>query len=362
MSETVFSDLTTLGVGGPVVGAYVHARTEQEILAAVREAEARREPLLVLGGGSNLVVSDKGFEGTVVHVASRGLHIEEQGSRVLLTAAAGEPWDDVVAASIDQGLSGLEALSGIPGIAGATPVQNVGAYGTEISQVFHTARILDRAVDDVLVVTGEQLDFAYRDSLLKRELHGGSPRYVVLEVTFSLTRSTCSAPIRYAELARRLGVEVGQSAPSSQVRETVLGLRAGKGMVLDPQDRDTFSTGSFFTNPILPLERASDLPEGAPRFPVLTPEGREDPQRVKLSAAWLIQHAGFDRGFGLEGESRKIAGGRASLSTKHTLAITNRGGASAEDILAIARTVRDGVEQAFGVRLEAEPILVSESL
>lgn len=362
MTETLLSELTTLGVGGPA-GSYVRADDEESIIDAVREADASGKPLLVLGGGSNLVIADRGFDGTVVHVASRGFDVlSEDNGQVRLWAAAGEPWDDLVRSSLDQGLSGLETLSGIPGITGATPVQNVGAYGTEISQHFGAAHVYDRRTGTRRRFTGDDLAFAYRTSMLKREIHDGSPRYVVLAVEFVLERTQNSQPIRYAELARRLGVEVGDRAPAPTVRETVLELRAGKGMVLDPADRDTFSTGSFFTNPIIPADTQLPVPDDAPRYPVLDPAGRVDESKTKLSAAWLIQHAGFDKGFGLEGESARIAGGRASLSTKHTLAISNRGAATAEDVLAVARAVRDGVVETFGVRLEAEPVIVGAEI
>ncbi len=361
VTETLLSELTTIGVGGPA-RRYVHAGSEEEIVDAVRAADERGEPVLLLGGGSNLVVSDKGFDGTVIHVASRGMSLEDHGEFVILTAAAGEIWDDVVRYTVEQGLTGLETLSGIPGTAGATPVQNVGAYGTEISQHFESALVYDRKTTETTTFRGDDLDFAYRDSLLKREIHGGSPRYVVLSVRFRVERDRQSQPIRYAELARRLGVDVGERAEAETVRQTVLGLRAGKGMVLDRSDRDTYSTGSFFTNPIIPTSEQSRVPEDAPRYPVLDPHGEVDPSKIKLSAAWLIQHAGFDKGFGLEGEARKLAGGRVSLSTKHTLAVTNRGGGTADDVLAIARAVRDGVREEFGVTLEAEPVIMGLSL
>lgn len=361
VTETLLSELTTIGVGGPA-GRYVRATSEDEIVQAVREADERREPVLILGGGSNLVVSDDGFHGTVIHVASRGIEVEERGEDAILTVAAGEAWDDVVKYTVDQGLTGLETLSGIPGTAGATPVQNVGAYGTEISQHFASALVYDRKKGQTRRFGGDDLEFSYRNSLLKREIHDGSPRYVVLSVQFDVRRSTLSQPIRYAELARRLGVDVGERAETATVRETVIELRSGKGMVLDPSDRDSYSTGSFFTNPIIGADEQESIPEDAPRYPVLDPRGAVDESKIKLSAAWLIQHAGFEKGFGLESEHRRIAGGRASLSTKHTLAITNRGGATAQDILAIAQTVRDGVRDEFGVTLEAEPVIIGLTL
>lgn len=363
MTETLLSDLTTLGVGGPAA-SYVAAESSDAVVDAVARADAAGEPLLVLGGGSNLLIGDEGFAGTVVHVLSRGVEVADRpgGREALMRVAAGEPWDELVARAVESGLSGLETLSGIPGTTGATPVQNVGAYGTEVSQLLTRVLAFDRREGRRVELGREDLEFSYRDSRLKRESLGASPRFVVLEVEFALARRADSAPVRYAELARTLGVEVGERAPAAEVRRAVLGLRAGKGMVLDPGDRDTFSTGSFFTNPIIPAEEAGSVPDDAPRYPVLDPTGEVDASKIKLSAAWLIQHAGFTKGFGLGGESSRIAGGRSSLSTKHTLAVTNRGGASAGDVLAIARTVRDGVQEAFGVRLEAEPVLLGTEL
>lgn len=359
MSETLLSELTTLGVGGPA-RTYVRARTEQEIIDALIAADDAGDQVLILGGGSNLVVGDDGFDGTVVHTASTGITVRraEDGRRARLSAEAGEDWDGLVARSLEEGLSGLETLSGIPGTVGATPVQNVGAYGTEISQHFASARLWDRVERRVEVFDRQRMAFAYRDSALKREMLGPSPRWAVLQVSFDLEVRADSAPLRYAELARSLGTEVGERVPASRVREAVLRLRAGKGMVLDPADRDTHSTGSFFTNPIIPADAGADLPADAPRYPVLDADGAVDESLTKLSAAWLIQHAGFDKGYGLEGESAAVAGGRAALSTKHTLAITNRGQATAADVVAVARAVREGVQREFGVRLEAEPVVV----
>lgn len=363
MNQTQLSALTTLHVGGPA-RAYVRATTEEQAIRAVTETDEAGDALLILGGGSNLVVGDDGFEGTVVHLDTRGIAVERhepepgEATTALLRAAAGEPWDGVVRRSLEEGLSGLESLSGIPGTTGATPVQNVGAYGTEVSQWFHSARLYDRRERRVVEFDRSEMGFAYRDSRLKREPLGASPRWMVLEVVFALPVDGQSAPLRYAELARSLGTEVGGTADARDVRAAVLRLRAGKGMVLDPEDRDTWSTGSFFTNPIIPAEDSGRIPEDAPRYPVLDPDGRPDPTLIKLSAAWLIQHAGFTKGYGLEGEARRVAHGRSSLSTKHTLAITNRGQASAADVVAVARAVREGVEREFGVRLEAEPVVV----
>ncbi|HEY9356759.1 MAG TPA: UDP-N-acetylmuramate dehydrogenase, partial [Arthrobacter sp.] len=250
--------------------------------------------------------------------------------------------------------SGIEALAGIPGATGATPVQNVGAYGTDVSQTIAAVRTWDRTRNAVQTFTNSELKFGYRDSILKQTTVDGSPRFVVLTVEFQLPLGRMSAPIRYAELARSLGVEPGKRAYSNDVRREVLRLRASKGMVLDPSDRDTYSTGSFFTNPIVPVDVASRLPESAPRYPA----GADG--LVKLSAAWLIDQSGFGKGYGLEDGS--VSGGRASLSTKHTLAITNRGSASAADMLAVAREVRAGVVKRFGIELHPEPLLIGVAL
>ncbi|SEF00606.1 UDP-N-acetylmuramate dehydrogenase [Arthrobacter alpinus] len=359
-AQTSLSSLTTLAVGGPARKLIV-ATTEAEIIAAVKQADAAGEPLLIIGGGSNLIVSDEGFAGTVVQIASKGFVADSQDScgGASVVVQAGHNWDDFVHQAVLHAWSGVEALSGIPGSAGATPVQNVGAYGCEVSQTIAAVRTWDRENNAVRTFTNSELKFGYRESLLKATTVNGSPRYVVLTVEFQLLLGRMSAPVKYAELARRLGVEVGQRANSLELRRTVLALRASKGMVLDPSDRDTFSTGSFFTNPIVSADVAAGLPEDAPRWPA--------GDLVKLSAGWLIEHAGFSKGFGLAGElsaGTDDAGTppRASLSTKHTLAITNRGEARAEDVLAIAREVRDGVVRKFGITLVPEPVLVGCAL
>ncbi|MHA7268218.1 UDP-N-acetylmuramate dehydrogenase [Arthrobacter sp. HLT1-20] len=360
--QKLLSSLTTLHVGGPAKN-YVVATTEAEIIAAVKAADGAGEQLLILGGGSNLLISDDGFAGTVVKIASSGYTVDSQDScgGASVVVQAGHDWDDFVHQSVLHAWSGLEALSGIPGSAGATPVQNVGAYGCDVSLTIAAVRTWDREKNAVHTFTSSELKFGYRESLLKATTVNGSPRYVVLSVEFQLLLGRMSAPIKYAELARTLGVEIGQRANSLDVRRAVLALRASKGMVLDPADRDTFSTGSFFTNPIVSAEVAATLPADAPRWPA--------GDLVKLSAAWLIEHAGFAKGYGLLGEvpatSQTDDAGtppRASLSTKHTLAITNRGGARAEDILVVAREVRDGVVRTFGITLVPEPVLVGCSL
>lgn len=329
---------TTLRVGGPARD-YVEVTSATELVAVVRALDAAGEPVLVLGGGSNLLVGDTGFDGTVVQVATRGVSDDVAAcSGAVLTVAAGEPWDPFVALTVERGFSGLEALSGIPGSVGATPIQNVGAYGAEVGQHITTVRTLDRSTGNVRTLFAVECGFGYRSSVFKAQ----PGRYVVLDVTFQLRLGSLSAPVRYAELARALGVEVGARVPATEVREAVLRLRGSKGMVLDDDDPDTWSAGSFFTNPVLDEAAAAELPEGAPRFP--QPDGA-----VKTSAAWLIEHAGFGRGFG---------DGPARLSTKHTLALTNRGSAHASDVLALAREVRDGVRSAYGITLEPEPVLV----
>jgi UDP-N-acetylmuramate dehydrogenase len=351
----MLSDLTTAAVGGPA-GKYVEARTEAEIIEAVRAADAAGEQLLIIGGGSNLLISDDGFPGTVLKIASEGFTVNAEDScgGVSVVVQSGHNWDALVQHAVLHAWSGIEALSGIPGATGATPVQNVGAYGTDVSQTIAAVRTWDRERNAVKTFTNSELKFGYRDSILKQTTVNGSPRYVVLTVEFQLPLGRMSAPIRYAELARVLGVEQGKRAYSNDVRREVLRLRASKGMVLDPADRDTYSTGSFFTNPIVPSSVADGLPENAPRYP-----GGSD-GAVKLSAAWLIDNAGFGKGFGLEDGS--VSGGRASLSTKHTLAITNRGSASATDMVAIAREVRAGVVGRFGIELHPEPLLIGLSL
>jgi UDP-N-acetylmuramate dehydrogenase len=351
----MLSDLTTAAVGGPA-GIYVEARTEAEIIEAVRAADAAGEQLLIIGGGSNLLISDDGFPGTVLKIASEGFAVSAEDScgGVSVVVQAGHNWDALVEHAVLHAWSGIEALSGIPGATGATPVQNVGAYGADVSQTIAAVRTWDRERNAVKTFTNSELKFGYRDSILKQTTVDGSPRYVVLTVEFQLPLGRMSAPIRYAELARVLGVEQGQRAYANDVRREVLRLRASKGMVLDPADRDTYSTGSFFTNPIVPSSVADGLPENAPRYP-----GGSD-GLIKLSAAWLIDHAGFGKGFGLEEGS--VSGGRASLSTKHTLAITNRGSASAADMVAIAREVRAGVVGRFGIELHPEPLLIGLTL
>jgi UDP-N-acetylmuramate dehydrogenase len=343
------SELTTLRLGGPA-RRLERATSEQQLLDAVRAADDAGEPLLLLAGGSNLVVADDGFDGTVVQIATRGIEREElRDGRVALDVAAGEDWDALVAACVGEGLAGVEALSGIPGSVGATPIQNVGAYGQEVADVVTSVRALDRTTGEIHTLDIESCLFDYRSSVFKRD----PGRWVVLRVSFALERSALSEPVRYAELARRLGIAQGASAPLADVRAAVLELRRGKGMVLDPDDPDSVSAGSFFTNPILrdgafaQLQRRVTDRLGPDVAPPAWPAGARS---VKTSAAWLIERADFARG---HGNPDGIA-----ISSKHTLALCNRGNGTTTELLALAREIAGGVRDAFGVQLVPEPVFV----
>jgi UDP-N-acetylenolpyruvoylglucosamine reductase len=373
-NEVPLARYTTLGLGGPA-RRFAEAVTEADLVAQVRSADERGEPLLVLGGGSNLVIADDGFPGTVVHVATRGVRREpEDGNAVRLTVAAGEDWDTVVTGAVAGGLAGLECLSGIPGLAGSTPIQNVGAYGQEVSQTLVAVRAYDRARRTVTDLSHADCGFGYRTSAFKRSAQAGpvparppstqpgsvTGRFVVLGVTFRLERSPLSAPVRYAELARSLGVGEGERAPLADVRAAVLELRRGKGMVLDPADPDTRSAGSFFTNPVLDLAQLADLERAVAGLcgpGVAVPRYPAGPGQVKVPAAWLIERAGFGKG-----HSSGPAAGGARISAKHTLALVNPGGATTASLLALAREVAGGVRKTFGVDLAAEPVLVGVEL
>ncbi|MDX6199810.1 MAG: UDP-N-acetylmuramate dehydrogenase [Actinomycetota bacterium] len=334
-TDVALSAYTTLGLGGPAA-RMVTVHDEDETVAAVRSADG---PVLVLGGGSNVVMADEGFDGTVVRIASRGSTTTVDGDVVRIDVAAGEGWDAFVERCVTERLTGVECLAGIPGLVGATPIQNVGAYGQDVAETVVSVRAYDRDTDTVRTV--DDCGFGYRSSRFKVE----SPRWVVLSVTYRLTRSASSRPIRYAELARALGVDVGDTAPLADVRDAVVTLRRRKGMVLDPHDVDTASAGSFFTNPLLLPEQLDALrARGAepPSYP--EPDGR-----IKVPAAWLIEQAGFSRGDFV---------GPVGISTKHALALVNRGGARTSDLLRVARTIRDGVREQFGVQLVPEPVLV----
>ncbi|WP_441346784.1 UDP-N-acetylmuramate dehydrogenase [Rhodococcus sp. W8901] len=347
LSEQVpLSTLTTLRLGGPaaVLAECPSTRTLVDVVRALDDAQV---PTLILGGGSNLVISDDGFAGVVVRVADAGV---ELGDETVL-AQAGAVWDDVVAKTVAAGLGGLECLSGIPGSTGATPVQNVGAYGVEVGSLLRRVQLLDRTTGDVHWAEPSELGLGYRTSVLKHRDDA-----LVLAVEMTVRPDGSSAPLAYRELASSLGAEEGERRPTAEVRDVVLGLRRGKGMVLDADDHDTWSAGSFFTNPVVPdvslptILDAIRAKVGAdvriPQFP-----GAAGTKLTKLSAGWLIERAGFGKGY-------PGAESRVRLSTKHTLALTNRGQAVTGDLVDLARTVRDGVESAFGVRLEPEPVTV----
>lgn len=360
MSQSlILSAFTTFRLGGPA-RAVIRCTDADELIGVVRRLDASGEPVLLIGGGSNLVVSDDGFDGTAVIIADEAMHFgvdADAGGRPYVTVGAGVPWDSVVSTACVRGLGGLECLSGIPGAAGATPVQNVGAYGVEVGTLLRGVQIMNRATGTVNWVDPADLGLGYRTSRLKH--HNAE---LVVAVSLWLSADGLSEPIRYRELAGALGAAEGARMPTAQVREQVLTLRRGKGMVLDPADHDTWSAGSFFTNPIvsadrLPdvlariVERVGDVP--VPQYPVAPGSARTD--AVKLSAGWLIERAGFAKGY--PGPSAP-----ARLSTKHTLALTNRGAARTADLLALAREVRNGVADAFDVTLEPEPILVGCTL
>ncbi|MFI2290799.1 UDP-N-acetylmuramate dehydrogenase [Streptomyces niveus] len=348
LHDAPLAPLTTFRLGGPVA-RLITATTDAEVVTAVREADDAGTPLLIIGGGSNLVIGDKGFDGTALRIATRGFDLTD----TTLELAAGEIWTDAVARTVAAGLAGIECLAGIPGSAGATPIQNVGAYGQEVSSTITEVVAYDRATGETRTLTNADCQFSYRHSRFKEH----PERYVVLRVRFALEDAGgLSAPVKYAETARALGVEPGDRVPAATARLTVLELRAGKGMVLDPADHDTWSAGSFFTNPILDdAQYAAFLARAAERLgPDVTPPAFPAGEgRTKTSAAWLIDRAGFTKGYGA---------GPARISTKHTLALTNRGDATTEDLLALAREVVAGVRDAFGITLVNEPVTVGVSL
>jgi UDP-N-acetylmuramate dehydrogenase len=336
-APVALSNWCTLRVGGPA-RRLVSAHSADEAVAVVRGADETQEPLLIIGGGSNVVVGDDGWPGTVLVMQTRGIAKTDTCGAGTVEVAAGENWDDAVFWAVAHGLAGVECLAGIPGSTGATPIQNVGAYGQEVADSIQRVRVYDRRERRERHLRNEDCGFAYRDSVFKRE----PGRFVVLGVEFRWERSEHSKPVRYGELARTLGIGVGDRAPLDDVRAAVLHLRRGKGMVCDDDDHDTWSVGSFFTNPIVDRRTADALPREAPIFAM-------GDGRYKTSAAWLIQESGFEPGF------RR---GAAAVSDKHTLAITNRGGATAAEILELARVLRAGVLERFGVLLQPEPVLV----
>lgn len=339
----LLADHTTLGVGGPAA-RFAEAGTPGQLMGLVAAADTEGTPVLILAGGSNVVIADSGFDGLVIRPTDgQGTRAELADGSIVLDFGAGRDWDDLVQEATDSGLSGIEALSGIPGSLGAAPLQNIGAYGQELSETLHGVHVYDRQLRRTRQFGNADCRFSYRNSIFKQ-----TDRYVILSVQLRLTPSELSRPVRYAELARRLGVQTGERVPLADLRAAVLELRRGKGMVLDPGDPDTRSAGSFFMNPVVPEARARQLPETAPRWP----DGNGS---VKLSAAWLIEQAGFRRGY---------SGGRktVALSGKHALALTNRGGATAADVLSLAAEIRGGVLGKFGLELVPEPRLVGLTL
>jgi len=363
------ADLTTLRIGGPAA-RLIEASTAEAIVEAVLSAQNSHGEWLVLGGGSNVVMSDEGFDGTVVHIVSRGIERlpDVPGSRrpVRLRVQAGEPWDELVEYTVQQGWAGLEAMSGIPGSTGAAPIQNIGAYGQEMAESLIGVEVLDEATGDRLRLPAPSLRLGYRSSILKYD-----NRSVVLSVDIALEQheGALGMPVRYGQLADALGVDAGARAPLAGVRAAVLALRASKGMVLDPDDPCSVSAGSFFTNPIVSESFARSLPSDAPRFlvepaapslavplgnaPALPPAPID--RHVKLSAAWLIEQSGIPRGFALPGS-------RAAVSKKHTLALINSGGATADEVAQLARYIQTQVRSRFGVVLHPEPVFIGVEL
>lgn len=367
------STLTTMQVGG-VPARLIEPPTRQALIESALEIWGEGDDWLLLGGGSNTVASDDGFDGTVIRVVTRGIErLDAEPGRIRLRVQAGEPWDALVAHTVRNGWSGIEALAGIPGSTGAAPVQNIGAYGQELEASLLGVEFLDYESGELSWLARTDLGLGYRTSVLKRGMRG-----VVLSVDLELADGNdpsglgapLSAPIAYAQLADTLGVPLGSRVSVAELRRSVLALRASKGMVLDPDDQDSVSAGSFFTNPIVSENFARSLPANAPRWPITPPEPdtvlgieggvvypqdipalADGPYDVKLSAAWLIEQAGIRRGFGLPGS-------RAAISSKHTLALTNRGGATADEIVQLASYVQARVQAEFGVVLHPEPILV----
>lgn len=341
MSEAL-RDYTSLHIGGPAK-RFIHAKSEAELVDAVKSADAAGEPLLIIGGGSNVLIGDEGFPGTVVRVESKGISFEVDAcSGAMITVAAGENWDEFVAWSISKGFVGLETLSGIPGTIGASPIQNIGAYGHEVAETIARVRTWDRKTGAYKTFSNTECGFEYRSSIFKRE----KDRYLIIDVTFQLANGDLGLPIKYGELARALGVELEARVPVEEVRAAVLSLRALKGMLLDAKDHDTWSAGSFFVNPIVSADVAAKLPADAPRWP-------QEDGRVKTSAAWLMERAGVKKG---------DCNGGAGVSTKHVLALVNNGTAKASDLIDLARSSRSAVQEKFGIVLEPEVQFVGLSL
>lgn len=392
---TSFADITTIAVGGEI-DRFVEPTTRVGVIEAVEEADAKGLPLFVIGGGSNVLVSDEPFHGVVVRDARRAITVPDEAApvegddrTVHVNAEAGCNWDDFVDCCVRLGLEGVEGLSGIPGTVGASVVQNIGAYGQDVATSVESVEVWDRKDKAVKNLHADELRFGYRMSALKASMYQApavpageffpTPRYVVLSVTFALRHSSTGV-VGYGQLAKALGVEVGDRMDTKEIRDAVLRVRAAKGMLEDATrytrlamqgtkkatlvatalraqndtpDANRHSCGSFFMNPILTAEQAAMLPPEAPRFEAVLPNGEPG---IKTSAAWLIDHAGFHKGYTVDDDAK------ASLSTLHTLALTNRGQAGSQDIAKLAKTVQDGVEHTFGVRLVPEPVVVGFSL
>jgi UDP-N-acetylmuramate dehydrogenase len=328
--------LTTIGIGGPA-RFFLRAENVDELREGLSWAREQNREVFILGGGSNLLISDAGFDGLVIHIDVRGITVESEDEFAMVKAGAGEPWDPFVAHAVKHRWAGIECLSGIPGSTGATPIQNVGAYGQDVSETIARVEALDRTTDRVIWFTNWDCRFGYRSSLFKNYEPG---RYVVLSVTYRL-RIGGNAAIRYPELQRYID-ERGTAIDDLQgVREAVIAIRKRKGMVIDPGDPDTRSDGSFFMNPIL-------SPDEYERFAAVAPEAPHFPSgsEVKLSAAWLIEHAGFHKGF---------VHGKVGLSSKHTLAVVNRGGGTAAEVVELVQLIQSRVREQFGIELHPEP-------
>jgi UDP-N-acetylmuramate dehydrogenase len=339
MAANDLANFTTLGVGGPAA-EIIKVKTEEELIAAIKAGDASKTPLLILGGGSNVLISDSGFAGTVIKVETTGNSFEiDACSGGTLTVSAGTDWDEFVAFTIEKGLANLESLSGIPGTVGGAPIQNIGAYGHEVSEVIARVRTFDRKAQAVKTFTASQCEFGYRSSIFKTEAN----RYVILDVTFQLRIGEASLPIGYVELAKELGVEIGARVAITEVRDAVLKLRSAKGMLIGEGIK---SAGSFFMNPVLEKGIAEKLPSDAPRWPM-------SDGRVKTSAAWLMEHAGVSKGDQLAG---------AQISPKHVLALSNAGDATAKDLIALAKSAQEKVRAKFGITLQTEVQLVGLSL
>jgi UDP-N-acetylmuramate dehydrogenase len=341
MSESL-RDYTSLHIGGPAK-RFIHAKTEAELVEAVKAADAAGEPLLIIGGGSNVLIGDEGFDGTVVRVETKGnsYHVDAC-SGGMITVAAGEDWDEFVQWILGKGFVGLETLSGIPGTIGASPIQNIGAYGHEVSETIARVRTWDRKAGEYKTFSNSECEFEYRSSRFKKE----KDRYLIIDVTFQLKNGEMSLPIKYEELARALNVNLEERVLVEQVRKAVLSLRSLKGMLLNKSDHDTWSAGSFFVNPIVSAEVAASLPSDAPRW-------AQADGRVKTSAAWLMERAGVKKGDCYEG---------AGVSNKHVLALVNNGSAKASDLIELARSSRKAVKDAFGITLEPEVQFVGITL